>query len=410
MLELCPPLRAHGLAGGYRYLDAQVDDARLVLRVLREARQGGALALNYARVLDLLRGRDGQVCGAVVRDEAGAGGRTLEVRAPVVISATGVWADDLRRDVLAARQALPGFLRQRLRRLRGSHLVFSGERLPLARALSFLHPADRRPVFVVPWEGVTLIGTTDVDHDADLEQEPVISSAEAAYLLDAADFAFPSLGLGQDDVRATFSGVRPVVNTGRANPSAESREHVLWDEGGLITVTGGKLTTFRLMARAALRVASRHLETTGRAQRRPIAGWQDRALIEAAPDLPQACGLNSAAAWRLAGRYGLDAWKLVEQAGPGELEPMEPGCPALWAEARWAAEQEAVVHLDDLLLRRVRLGLLCPQGGLAHMDRLWTMVGPALGWTPQHWRQEVDAYARLWARAYAALAATPLPV
>lgn len=392
LLSLCPPLSPIGLEGGYRFLDAQVDDARLVLRVLSEALLAGGNALNYTPVLELLRGPRGEVRGAVVADRSGAGERTAEVQARVVINATGVWADDLRRQALAQRRGpfarLPARAPRRLRRLRGSHLVFPAERLPLVRAVSCMHPADRRPAFFVPWDGVTLLGTTDVDHGHSLDEEPAIEPAEVEYLLEVAAYAFPCQNLTATDVQATFSGVRPVVNTGKTNPSAESREHVLWDENGLLTVAGGKLTTFRLMARAALAAVRERLPTP---HVKPAA---PPPLLHAPPKLPVGeCDLGAPEAWRLAGRYGLGAPEVVATANRGELARIRPGQPALWAELRWAARAEGVVHLDDLLLRRVRLGLTCPHGALGLLGDIRPIVQPELGWTDARWQQEASTYA-----------------
>jgi glycerol-3-phosphate dehydrogenase len=239
LLDLCPVLASQGLLGGYRFIDATTDDARLALRVLREAVRGGSLALNYARVESLLTRRTGQVCGVVVRDQAPGADRTAEIRAPVVISATGA----------GPMIAHAGRGRQRCALRKPPDLPSRACRSP---AVS-VHPATGRPAFAVPWEGVTLIGTTDVDHADDLAREPAIDSSEASFLLAMATFAFPSLELGMQDVMATQAGVRAVINTGRSDPSKESREYVLWDERGLLTVTGGKLTTFRRMAHSALR-------------------------------------------------------------------------------------------------------------------------------------------------------------
>jgi glycerol-3-phosphate dehydrogenase len=386
LLSLCPQLSSTGLLGGYRYFDAETDDARLVLRLIREAVREGGTALNYARVERLLRQNDEQVCGVVALDRDPAGhGRATEVRAPVVINATGAWADDLRREVGGA---------PRLRRLRGSHLFFPYARLPLTRAVSLLHPRDGRPVFVVPWEGVTLIGTTDVDHLADLGEEPTISPEEAQYLLDPLRLAFPALDLQMRDVRSTLAGVRPVVDTGKANPSKESREHVLWDEHGLVTITGGKLTTFRLMAHLALRSVRKRLPG------RPRFDARLRVLDEPPPERCIEADLPPATCTRLVGRYGIDAPRLLGAAQPGELATVGDSL-CLWAELRWAARDEGVVHLDDLLLRRVRLGLLSPEGGLPFIDRIRRVVQPELGWDDRKWEAEVTAYENLWRRSYA---------
>lgn len=379
---LTPYLNVDGLVGGYRYFDAEVDDARLVLRMTREAVGDGGAALNYARVESLLRRADGTVNGVAIRDELT--GKTAEVKAPVVINATGAWADELRAEVGG---------RRRLRKLRGGHLVFPATRFPLTRALSFLQPSDGRPVFAFPWEGVTVVGTTDVDHGPHLEPDPAISPAEADYLLTAARFVAPSLELGPDDVQCSFAGVRAVVDTRKANPSRESREHVLWKEAGLLTVTGGKLTTFRVMAHEALRAVRARLPS------RPAFDRELPVFDEPAAEMDLDPTLDPSARLRLLGRYGAEAPQLLAAAGPGELTPIGES-PSLWAELRWAARAEGVAHLDDLLLRRVRLGLQLPQGGLPWLERIRAIVQPELGWDDERWAEEVAAYGELWERSY----------
>jgi glycerol-3-phosphate dehydrogenase len=382
---LAPHITKEGLEGGFRYGDAQTDDARLVLRIIREAVAEGGLALNYvsARNVSLDETRqEASVCGLQLYDEIQ--GRTFEVRAKVVINATGAWADGLRASVGAPNRVRP---------LRGSHLIFPAWRLPVAQAVSFLHPIDRRPVFVFPWEGITLVGTTDVDHNQPLDREPHASPEEIAYLMAAVDSQFASLDLTLDDVISTFAGVRPVIGSGRVDPSQESRDHVVWDERGLLTVTGGKLTTFRLIALDALE-AARH--------RLPDLPPLDANLPVLNPvdlDLPGAEHLDLAARRRLLGRYAADAPALVCAAGSKELETI-PGTQTLWAELRWAARAEGVVHLDDLLLRRVRVGHLLPQGARAHLPRIRAICQPELGWDDVRWQEEEAAYLNLWRTCY----------
>jgi glycerol-3-phosphate dehydrogenase len=390
LAALCPPLRTDGLRGGYRYIDAQTDDARLVLRVLREAVAGGATALNYAPAVSLLRDRSGRIRGAALRDDAPEGhGRTTEVLAGLVVNATGSWADELRQQ---------GGRSPRLRLLRGSHLIFPYQRLPLPRAVGLLHPLDGRPVFVFPWEGVTVIGTTDVPLSEALPRDPAISPAEADYLLSAARHAFPQAALGQDDVQTTFAGVRAVLNTGKANPSKESREALLWLENGLLTVTGGKLTTFRRVAVRALRFGRRSLR-----EGVPLR-LRERVLDPPPPESCLEAPLPPATCLRIVGRYGADATRLAAAAHDGELGPIGGGV-SLWAELRWAARAEGVVHLDDLLLRRVRIGLLMPQGALSMIDPVRRIVQPELGWDDPRWSSEVDRYKSLWARSF-----SPVPI
>ncbi|MFQ5435889.1 MAG: glycerol-3-phosphate dehydrogenase/oxidase, partial [Anaerolineae bacterium] len=275
---LAPHLTAVGLKGGFRYGDAQTDDARLVLRVIQEAVADGGAALNYAAVRALVQDEDGRVSGAVVEDVLA--GETAVIRAKVVVNATGAWADRLRADVGG---------QPRIRPLRGSHLIFPQWRFPVAQAVSFLHPADGRPVFIFPWEGVTLIGTTDVDHHDDLDAEPGISPAEVAYLMAAIESQFPGLGITLDDVISSYAGVRPVIGTGKDDPSEESRDHVVWQESGLLTVTGGKLTTFRLIALDALKAAHHLLpEMPEPDEETPVLDGVDEAL-------PGGKGLDEAA-------------------------------------------------------------------------------------------------------------------
>ncbi len=383
LLERVPSLNRAGLVGGYRYLDAETDDARLVLRLIREGVRGGALALNYARVERLLRSRSGRVRGVAVRDMAPDGkGLTAEVQAAVIINATGADADVLRGQL--ARPA-------RLRRLRGSHLVFSHRCLPLNVAVSFSHPVDGRPVFTIPWEGMTLFGTTDVVHDPAGDREPAISPAEVDYLLSGLDRAFPSLSLSEDDVLATFAGVRAVIDTGRPNPSREARDHAVWLEDGLVSVTGGKLTTFPVIVEDALRAARPLLDSKAPANGGGVLNKPEAFMLP--PNLDPSLAL------RLSGRHGKETSVLLASARPGDLARVENTLSVV-AELRWAARAEGVVHLDDLLLRRVRLGLTTPEGAAGLLDQIRPVVQPELGWSDDRWQEETGRYGRLWRKSY----------
>lgn len=378
---LAPHIRREGLEGGFRYIDAQTDDARLVLRLLREAAADGGRALNYARA-DTLIVENGQVQGVRIAD-ACQGARSADVRARVVINATGAWADHLRQQVGAPA---------RIRPLRGSHLILPAWRLPVAQAVAFPHPFDGRPVFALPWEDVTLVGTTDLDHDDPLNAEPRISPGEVAYLMAAIAHQFPARPVALDDIIATFAGVRPVIGTGKDDPSRESREHVIWQENGLLTVTGGKLTTFRATALQVLREAHARV---------PEAALPDEnaPAFADAPAPPPDSRLSQAARRRLLGRYGADAPALIAAAQPGELAALAD-TQTLWAELRWAARAEGVCHLDDLLLRRVRLGLVQPEGGAALLPRVRAICQPELGWDDARWEAEEAAYRALWRAHY----------
>jgi glycerol-3-phosphate dehydrogenase len=379
LLMLAPRLRLERLVGGFWYRDAQTDDARLVLRVLFEALSAGASALNYARVEELCF-EGGRTSGVVVRD--GESGRVARVEAQCVVNATGAWADVLRAGV----DGKPA-----IRPLRGSHLLFPAWRFPVAQAVSFRDPKDGRPLFAYPWEGLTLLGTTDLDHERSLDEAPRISLGEATSLVAAARVAFPGLSLRVDDAVSSYAGVRPVIGTGKKDPSKESREHVIWEERGLVTVTGGKLTTFREIAREAVD-ALLAMGPHGGPRKR------ERLRFEPPPTVSRA-ELSADERRRLAGRYGRRTEALLQRAQPGELERI-PGTWFLWAELRHAARTERVLHLEDLLLRRVRVGLLLPEGGREHLGRVRSLCQAELGWDDARWHSEEETYLAAWDRQH----------
>jgi glycerol-3-phosphate dehydrogenase len=379
IIERVAPLGSSKVTGGYRYFDAQTDDSRLVIRVLREAVRQGGVAINYAKASSLLRDSAGKVHGVVVTDTSPeGGGRTAEVKAKVVINATGAWADDLRRELGQEK---------RLRRIRGSHLTFAQDRVPIHEAVSMLHPRDQRAVFAVPWEGVTIVGTTDVDH-GDLDKEPAISGDETTYILEAMQKAFPGLEITEKDVISTWSGVRPVIDTGKSDPSKESREHAIWREDGLLTITGGKLTTFALMARDALAAVE---DVLGPLEERSR-------VLEAAPeDIDWPSAFTDMDKVRVLGRFGEEAGAIV--ATPSEATKI-PGTIVLWSELRQAARTEGVVTLSDLLLRRARIGLFLRDGGEEVMGRVREVAQPELRWDDARWEREEAAYHEVISSAY----------
>ena len=386
-----PLLTTRDLQGVLYFDDARTDDARLVLRLIQEACAGGSdtnvAALNYCAVHELLREHGagngdgpGRVTGVLCQQADQA---EYELHGKVVINASGAWG-----------QKLGGDSAPRLRPLRGSHLLFKSSRVPLPTALSFLHPQDRRPVFAFEWEGAALLGTTDLDHADDLNREPRISEQEVDYLLAATARVWPALKLGREDVIASYAGVRPVVDGGAAKPSDESRESALWQEPGLVSVTGGKLTTFRLTAAKALDMAMRQVD--GPKASRPGMGKRVFDTPSSCTQ-PQECDDKS---WlRLQGRYGSALEAVLGCAQAGDFSRVA-NTPCLWLELRYAASAEAVQHLDDLLLRRTRLGLVLPNACRAEMARIREVCQAALGWDDRRWGNEEGAWYRRWQECY----------
>ena len=237
-----------------------------------------------------------------------------------------------------------------------------------------------------------MVGTTDVDHKTAPATDMRTSAAEAEYLMDAVMYVFPSLALTLADVQSMLAGIRAVVNTGRADPSKESREYVLWKERGLLTVSGGKLTTFRLMAHTALRAVR------GALPEHPIPRRTARVLDPLPPE-STLCNVPDDQRLRLLGRYGTQTCTLVEAAHEGEMTTIGSS-PSLWAELRWAARAEGVIHLDDLLARRLRLNINLPNGGMGEMDQIRRIAQPELGWDDARWEQEESAYREIWKNYY----------
>lgn len=383
---LAPHVTPDRLVGGFSFTDAQVDDARLVLRLIREACETGphVSALNYTQVRHILRKAVRQVAGVDARDTQT--GSERELRARVIINATGVEAEQF--------QSCPDSA-YHLRPLRGSHLVFPLWCLPTAAAISIICPEDGRYGLVCPWEGCLMVGTTDLDHTDPPSTEPAITRKEAQYLMEGVACVFTGIAFPPEACISSFAGVRPVLSRGHTAPSHESREHVIWAENGLVTVTGGKLTTFRRLAYDTLKAARPFLP--------PLKRFVDskapcfKLPSEATPLLK---GVSRETARRLLGRYGTAAAQLVNQAAVADLEPIS-GTRTLWAELPFVAAREQVRHLSDLLLRRVRVGNLCAGGGVDMLDRVEACCAPVLPWNKARWAQEKREYLHLWAEKYA---------
>ena len=371
-----------GLTGAVYYTDTVTDDARLVLRVLQDAIFAGGQAVNYVKAESLVK-QQGQVSGVLLKDMES--GEQLEINSKVVINATGAWADRLRNEVNPEK---------RIRPLRGSHLVFPMDKLPVEDALTLFHPQDKRPVFIFPWEGTAVVGTTDLDHSDDLDKEPSIKEDEIQYLLDLVHVQFPQHNISREDVLSTWSGIRPVIGSDKSrDPSKERRDHAVWHDKGLVTVSGGKLTTFRLIALDAINAAMVNLgdvkvkDSSDAIFRQPRVGVADIGTTD------------QAWAQRLIGRYGDHARVVLDTVSEAEKQKIGATGFSL-AECRWTARNESVVHLDDLLLRRTRLGCLLENGGTDIFPALEQICREELGWDNERWKAEATRYQEIWKNHY----------
>ena len=378
---LSPLVNEENLIGGTQFADAVTDDSRLVIRVLREAQKDGADVINYVGIKSLLKDGD-KVIGAVL--ENAETGETYNIKSKVVINATGAWADELRGEVSDEKNIRPA---------RGSHVIVPSWRLPVGSAFTAMHPDDKRPIFIFPWEGRTVIGTTDLDNNGIDNKETSMTREELEYLLKVANFQFPKAELVEKDIISSWAGVRPLVSSGALNPSKEKRDHSVWNDNGLVTVSGGKLTTFRLIALDVLQAASEYL---------PGFNAKDSGadiFTKSKPKNGLFAKLPGYLKKRLQGHYGMDGDALLEQAHDKELDVI-PGAQAMWAELRWSARNEAVMHLDDLLLRRTRIGLLVEKGGLIFEERIKQICCEELNWTDAKWLQELTRYQGIWNKYY----------
>jgi glycerol-3-phosphate dehydrogenase len=400
------PTLGERLAWAYLYYDAQADDARLTLAVARTAALDyGATVVNHAAVTGIVKDGNGRVAGAVVDTAATAGGiagRQIEVRARVVINATGVWTDDVR--------ALDeGTDPRSIRPAKGIHIAVPWHKLRNDIAAVVPVRQDRRSVFVVPWltpggngdqggvDGgvgdarVTYIGTTDTDYDGEVD-DPQCTPEDVAYLLDAINHAI-SEPIEVGDVLGTWAGLRPLVRDASNSRTADlSRRHrVFASASGMITVTGGKLTTYREMAQDAVDAAVRAMASAGEPLPRRARRGRTRSLA-----------LRGAAGWReaakrdahLGGRYGGEAAVLeaMTAADPTMAEPLVPGLPYRRAEALYAARYEMATTVDDVLSRRTRSRLLSRDATAAAADDVAALLASELGWSEAERAAQVDRF------------------
>jgi glycerol-3-phosphate dehydrogenase len=381
-VSLAPDISRRGLKGGFRFMDAQVDDSRLTLRLIDESVQDGAAALNYTSVRRVNRDRANRVVGVTAQDVET--GLTRDLLSKAVINATGAWAENF--------SPYPD-RKKSLRPLRGSHLIIPSDILNLRDSISFNHPGDNRPLYLCPWEGAIILGTTDIDHDEDLMKAPSITREEISYLLEGFRTYFPSVNLSMDKAVSTFAGIRPVLSEGDRLASQESREHEVWSDNGLITVTGGKLTTFRRLAWDTLNEAAPYLGGEIKLEPDPSvfkqATIKNKAQVNVSADILR----------RILGRYGQAGEEIFSEAQEQDLSEI-PGTNSIWAELPFVCRREQVRKLSDLLLRRVRIGLLCPEGARNHMPRIRKLCMAPLNWDDEKWRRQEIDYLESWQQAH----------
>lgn len=375
-LEREPRIADRGLTGAGLYYDAWTDDARLVLAIVRDAAHVGAIVANHVQVERLVE-NGGRVAGANLRDAIGGESFTLSSR--FVVNATGIWLDRLR----SARPA------PTIRPTKGIHIFVPRAKIGNRHALALTAKRDGRVVFVLPWSHLALVGTTDTDFRGDPDRV-VPNAADVAYLLETVNDAFPDSHLGPDDILSAYAGLRPLLRKGREEKSESeiSRDHAIFeDPDGLISVTGGKLTTHRAMAEEVGGLLALRLRRLGSSTTR------DRPLGPPMAPLDEftALGFDEETGLHLQGRYAAEQVRRSLGA-PAARERILPSTPHVWAEVDIAVNEEMAMTLADVLVRRLGLFYEAPDQGLLAAAEVADRIRGALGWDPHRTKGEVRAY------------------
>ncbi|MDB4910459.1 MAG: glpD [Gemmatimonadetes bacterium] len=383
-----PDLRHMGLVGGASYFDAATDDIRLTIATVLSAREAGAVVANHTSVHDLLMTSDG-VCGARAVDLRT--GVDIEIRARVVVNAAGPWSDAIVR--MAEPQA-----RRAVRGTKGVHVAVPHERIRNNGALTLLSPIDGRVMFVIPTGAFSIIGTTDTDYDGRPERVRA-TTADVTYLLRSANAFFPGAHLTPSDVVAAWAGIRPLVAFGDKDPDAASREHAIsWTVPGLLSVTGGKLTTYRAMAVDVMDTVARRLRVGHRraaTHRKRLPGG-DFASLEDELAIARATIGAPDIAEHLVHAYGTQWRELWQMASIDRTlaERLIPELPYIAAELEWGITHEMARTLGDLLIRRLHVAFETRDHGMSIALAVVQQVGPILAWNKedelQSYRREID--------------------
>ena len=376
-VEREPRLSSDALAGAGIYYDAWTDDARLVLAVVKDAAEAGACVANYTEVVELLHDEGGRVVGARLRDVIE--NRTLDARARIAVNATGVWLDRLR-----APRGIPT-----IRATKGIHIFLPRTKVGNRHALALTAPRDGRIVFVLPWNELALVGTTDTDYGGDADHV-VPNAADVAYLLDVVNSAFPQARVTTDDVVSAYAGLRPLLRNRRADAreSDISREHAIFeDNDGLISVAGGKLTTHRSMAEDVIDLVSARLERT------TATPTKERPL--GPPTHPLAdfttMGFDEASALRLQARCAPEQVRRHLEA-PRARDRIVDDLAHVWVEVEVAIHEEMAMTLVDVLVRRLGLFYEARDQALGVADEVAERMAETLGWDPSRVERETRLY------------------
>jgi glycerol-3-phosphate dehydrogenase len=405
-LRLAPQLDTQGLKGAFLYFDALTDDSRLVIEVVKAAHEHGACVANYARVTNLIKNEGGNISGARIRDELT--GFEIEARARIVINATGVWMED----IIRLNGQKEDRLSKNVRPSKGIHLTVSADRLKVNSACLIPSMKDHRFYFVVPWQGRVNIGTTDIDYQGD-KDSPRAESHEINEILGAINSYFPTAQIEASDMISSWAGLRPLVSDPNAKNPAEisRREEILETTDGLISISGGKLTTYRRMAErtmdlAAQRLSERFQVESGGLRTKDVlvsGGSLTRdELAEAAQRLIDRENLTAETAEHLVYSYGSNYHQLIKLMRDDEQlrKPLVEGLPQICAEVVYAAQSEMASTLADALARRTRLAILAGEESVKCAPVAAALMARELGWRDDEVNHQISQFEGEFEREY----------
>jgi len=396
-----PLLLQSNLKGAPLYYDCSTDDSRLTLETALDAVNHGAVVCTYTKVTEYLRDDNGKLCGVRVVDQIT--GEQREIKSNVIVNATGPWSDKTR---LLGEEGGD----QRLRPTKGIHIVVDAKRLAVNNAVVCFHPKDGRVLFAIPWGDRTYIGTTDTDFQGD-PGEVAATKEDVTYLLEASNSYFPECQLTPEDVIATWAGVRPLISEEDSeDESSVSREHdVRVRLDGLITIAGGKLTTYRRMAAEVvgeaigwLRLTNRlpEIRKRGETDIEPLpgaVGWpEDDDHQKIAQQIRERAGsaISEESALLLANSYGMSGLDIadlvVKDASLGQV--LVKGRPEIVAQVTYAVEKELAVTIRDALIRRTQIFFRNEEQGLHCVEKVADVMGVLLDWSDERRSQEISAY------------------
>lgn len=382
--KIAPSLRSDIILGGIQYFDAQVDDARHTMMIARTAKRYGARIITRAEVVDLLK-TGKRIHGAKVSVD---GGKPFEVKSKVVVLAGGVWTTALYEKF----GVKPGY---QVRMSKGAHIVVPGDAISAEGGV--IIKTDVSVLFIIPWFGKWIVGTTDTDYNEDPTQ-PVASDADIDYILDQANRVLKPR-LKRSDILGVYAGLRPLISSSPDSPTTKlSREHIVDRPApGFVSIAGGKYTTYRVMAEDAVDIACaelRRITPDSETATLPLIGADGyQALKNRIPSIAREYGISDAIAHHLIDRYGSLMIEILDLAKQEKLmDLLHPELPYIKAEIKYAVEAEGAMNLVDIIDRRTRIGFESDDHGLSIIDSVATIAAKSLGWSAARKKKEIEAF------------------